>query len=66
MMIISKVQGETFTNKPYRPILGFVDEEKMGGIFNDIFPLVITTTMVNCDVSRVLIDGRSFERYHVC
>lgn len=41
-------------------ILKFQDSEKVCGIQNDIFPLVITKEMVNFNVFNILIDGESY------
>ncbi|MCI52330.1 hypothetical protein A2U01_0073574, partial [Trifolium medium] len=37
-------------------VLGFGDEERVGGSPNEIFPLIFVTTMANHDVSRILED----------
>lgn len=37
--------------------LGFLNNEKVRGIPNETFSLVITSTVVNFNVSRVLNDG---------
>lgn len=42
--------------KPERTIHGFKDNKKVGGFPNEIFTLVITPTMSNFDVLRILID----------
>ncbi|MCI16227.1 hypothetical protein A2U01_0037369, partial [Trifolium medium] len=41
------------------PMLGFNDEEYLGGAPNAIFPLIIIVTMAGHDVSRVLVDQGS-------
>lgn len=55
LMAVSKKQRITFTKSPKRPILEFQDNEKVGGIPNEIFPLVITVAIPNLDTSKILI-----------
>lgn len=43
-----------------RPMLGFCNSEKVGGIPNENFPLVITATVEKFYVSWILIEGGSF------
>lgn len=45
--------------KPKKLILRFKDSEKVDGIPNESFYLLITTTIANFDMSRILIDGGS-------
>lgn len=48
------------SNKSHeRPIIGFKNNEKIRGISYEIFPFVITMTMTNFNVSRILIDEES-------
>lgn len=56
-MVVSKGEGETSIKKLDKPILWFLDCEKVGGILTDIFPLVITNAMSNYDVSWILLEG---------
>jgi hypothetical protein len=42
-----------------RPAIGFSDDEYPRGTPNEIFPLIIITTMAHHDVSRVLVDQGS-------
>ncbi|MCI06415.1 hypothetical protein A2U01_0027474, partial [Trifolium medium] len=42
-----------------RPVLGFSDDEYVGGTPNEIFLVIIMATMVNHNVSKVLIDEGS-------
>jgi len=42
-----------------RPILGFSDEEKVNGGYNDIFPLIIIAGIRGHDVARCLIEEGS-------
>lgn len=59
MMTISK-KDERISNKgSKRPILIFHDSEKIWGISNKIFPLVIVDIFTIFDVSQVFIDGWS-------
>lgn len=55
LMTINKKEDVSYEGKLKRRILRFKDSEKVGGIPNDIFPLVITTTIANLDVLRILI-----------
>lgn len=48
----SKKEGENLAIKIEIPNLGFLDSEKVVGIPNDFFPLVIMVTMANCDDNR--------------
>lgn len=57
LMVVSREGDSTFEVKSKRLSLGFFYREKVGKIPNKIFPLAITTTMANFDVSRILIDG---------
>lgn len=57
-MVVDK-KGELSSNeKLEQPITGFKDSDKVRDIHNDIFSLVITTTMYNFDVLMILIDWR--------
>lgn len=58
-MDVSKKEGITSFTNPKRLILGFRDSDKVTGISNEIFLLVIITNIANFDVSRVLIEGGS-------
>lgn len=49
--------GYGFRGNARKPILGFKDGEKVGGIPNTNFPLVITSTIASVDVSGVLVNG---------
>lgn len=60
LMVENKKEGETSTRGPKIHILKFCNSEKVEGILNEIFPLVIIGTILNFDVSGVLIDGGSF------
>lgn len=60
LMVVNKKDISTSSKGPERSILGFLDSENIGGIPNDIFPLVITTTVSHFDVSQILTDGGSF------
>lgn len=51
---------------PERLILGFRESKNVGGISNENFPMVIATTIANFDVSIILIDGRSSNKYNEC
>ncbi|MCI91173.1 hypothetical protein A2U01_0112467, partial [Trifolium medium] len=54
------VRTDTPSNKEGgRPMIGFNDDEYLGGTPNEIFPLIIIATMAHHDVSRVLIDQGS-------
>lgn len=44
---------------PDRPMLDFWNSDNVRGISNKIFPLVITSTIYQFDVSQILIDGRA-------
>lgn len=37
-------------------MLDFCDSKKIEGILNDIFPLVISATIIHFDLSKILID----------
>lgn len=56
LMEIKKEEGRTSDGKPNGPILGLRDIKKVGRILKDIFSIVITTTMTNFDVLRILAD----------
>lgn len=56
-MVVTKGEGETSIKNLEKPILWFLDCEKVEGISTDIFPLVITTAMSNYDVSWILLEG---------
>ncbi|MCI04105.1 hypothetical protein A2U01_0025148, partial [Trifolium medium] len=46
--------------------LGFSDEEYVGGVPNELFPIIIVATMAKHEVSRILIDqGGSFEKLNL-
>lgn len=60
LMAVHKKDGSTSPKTLDRPMLGFRDIEKVGGVLNDIFPLVITATVGHFDLSQILInEGRS-------
>lgn len=59
MMFIHKKDEGTSTKISDRLMLVFWDSEKIGGIPNDIFPLVITSIVGHFDMSLILIDGGS-------
>lgn len=44
-------------------IMGFKDNNKMGGIPNEIFTLVITSSMVDFNVWKILIEEASDRAY---
>lgn len=58
-MVISKKGGCTSSKELEKSVLNFRDSEKVGGILNEIFLLVITTMIVHFEVSRILINGGS-------
>lgn len=43
-MIVYKNEGGLSSNILDRPMLGFWDTEKVGGISNELFPLLIMTS----------------------
>lgn len=47
------------------PIFGSMDNENIWGVPNKIFSLVITMSMANFDVSRVLNDEGSYDIIYV-
>lgn len=51
MMVVHTNNGSMSTKTPYRPMLGFQDSEKVEGIPNEIFVLVITATIRHFDIS---------------
>lgn len=55
----NKDKGSTLTANPEMTILEFWESEKIRGIPNENFPLVITTTIANFDVSKILVNGGS-------
>lgn len=57
-MVISKEEIVTSIENPERPILDFLDREKVDGIPNKIFPLIVIDIMSSCDVSKILIDQK--------
>lgn len=59
MMVVHKKDNFFVEERLESHILEFRDNEKVHGIFKDIFPLVITKTMINFNISRVLINKRS-------
>lgn len=59
LMAHSKEDGEVFEPNTKRPIPRFRDSEKVSGIPNEGFPLIITATIANFDMSRILINGQS-------
>lgn len=63
MMVVDKEKWESSTIKSERPILGFLDSEKVRGILNDVFPLVISVFVANYDFFQVMIDENS--SYHI-
>lgn len=52
-------EGSTSLVSPKRTTLIFRDSDKIGGILNENFPLVIKAITSNFDVSKVLTDGGS-------
>lgn len=58
-MAIDKKEGTSIEEKTKRLILGFKDNNQVRGSLNEIFLLVVTTTMNNFKISRVLIEGMS-------
>lgn len=51
LMAINKKEETIIEEKLKRPIHGFKDNEKVGRIPNEIFPLFITAVMENFDIS---------------
>lgn len=49
MIFVHKKVGSTSMKTPYRPMFGFYDSMKVGGIPNEIFPLVISATIRQFD-----------------
>lgn len=49
MIVVHKKVGSTSVKTPYRPMFGFYDPKKVGGIPNEIFPLVINVTIRQFD-----------------
>lgn len=60
MMAVYKKNTGTLVKIPDWPMLGFQDFEKVGGIPEEIFPLVIIATVRQFNVSQFLIDGGNF------
>lgn len=59
LVIIHKKGGGISSNTLDMTLLGFRDCNTIGGSRNEIFPLVITATVVHFDVSWILIKGGS-------
>lgn len=57
-MVFSKEEGATSTKLLEMLILEFLDSGKVGGVSNEIFLLVITVTMPNYDVPRILVNEK--------
>lgn len=51
LMIVDKKGRITSTKGPKRLMFSFLDSYKIGGVLNDIFPLVITSTISHFDMS---------------
>lgn len=52
---INKKEDVASKGKLEKPIIGFKDGKKLGGILIYIFPLVIAKIMDNYDVSRIIV-----------
>lgn len=59
ILSVHKKDTGTSINFFDRPMLGFWDSKKVGGVPNK-FPLVIIATIEKFDVSWILIDGRNY------
>lgn len=59
LMGINKKGKSISIKSPKRPKLGFWDSEKVEGILNDMFPLMITITISHFDAFQILIDDGS-------
>lgn len=57
MLVVPKKDGSISVKIFDQPMLGFQDSEKVGGIPNKNFPLVILAIIGKFNVSRILIDG---------
>lgn len=57
LMAINKEERAILVGKLERPILRFLNNEKVRGVLNEICHLVITVIVDNCDVSMILIGG---------
>lgn len=58
-MIVYCKESNMLAKFPDRPMLGFLDSEKIGGIPNKLFPLVIIATVGKFDISQIIINGGS-------
>lgn len=58
-MVLSKIYGSTSSTDLERSVLGFRDNDQVRVVLNEIFLLVITTTIINFGVSQFLIDNGS-------
>lgn len=59
-MVVNKKGESTSAKTSDRPIHKFYDNEKVKGMLNYFFHLVITTTIIHFDISWILINGGSF------
>lgn len=57
MLFVHKKDGSTLVKTHDKVMLGFWNSKKVGGIPNEIFPLLITTIVEQFDISQILIDG---------
>lgn len=57
LIAVSKKGEVIYEWKPERPVFGICENENVGGILNEIFPILIMEIMVNLYMSRILIDG---------
>lgn len=57
LMAVNKEERAILVGKLERPILRFLNNEKVRGVLNEICHLVITVIIDNCDVSMILIGG---------
>lgn len=60
LVVMIKEEWTTSTKSSKRCVLGFYDSEKVEGVSNKIFPMVITSVISKFSVSRILIDGGSY------
>lgn len=60
MMTVYKIKGSSLSKISDRPMLGFRDSKKVGGISNEFIPLVITTTIGKFSVSRIILERGKF------
>lgn len=58
-MAVRNEERDTSFEKQERLVLGFLDNEKVDGILNEIFPKVIIVSMSNSDMSKILINDTS-------